>query len=412
MRKTIGIIALLVFVVGAVVGGIFFAKSTPTQMIYVKTDGLYLRNARVNGEPVCLAEGNGISLPALSSNGKYAAYIQEGKLVLHTVKSGEGIVIAENPQSFLFDDQNRLVVADEAGTVFRVRANGSQTPVYGTAFYRDLVLAPDGTLYAHAYEKQNRGSQVVLRPTGIVCETKEGFTMVLEGRKQVPSERDLGFAPKIAAFSKQGDEAYIFHCPQSVALSADGVPIGVLNLSTGTYTPPVDTEQVVIPERSMATGTEVSGEVAVTLGFGRNLNKQKRVGILRPSDGSFRPVSAEGQIGWMAQVSDSGEKMTWVQGTEDMDLESFMNLPKAVCEMDLKSGETRVVSKETTVYLAPFYAENDEAVIALRRETDGNFVLVRMDAETETVLDSGICFDGSGVQNGQIPVNHFFSRNG
>lgn len=410
MRKTILIAVLAIFLIGAVIGVIFAGRDGETWTAYVKPDGLYMRSVKQEGEPVLLAEGTGITNPLLSNNRKWAAYLQEGRLVLHEVKSGEGIVVAESPRSFIFDNKNRLVVADVNGTVCRIGKNGQQTPITGEAVYQDLVLAPDGTLYAHAYEKLARGSQTVLRPSGIVREDGGAFVCVLEGRKQSPSDRDLGFAPRIAAFSEDGVTAYIFHCPQSASLSADGVPMGALDLATGVYTPPVDTEQVLLPDRTQLSTSKTSGELAVMLGFGRNMNKQKSVGILRPAEGSFRPVSGDG-IGMMPALDTAGARLLYIAAAEDVNMEAWMNAPKSIAEVDLATGDTRTLSKETTTYLAPFYAEKDCAVIALRREADGSFSLVRIENDAETVLDGGIACDLSGVQYGQIPLAQFFSHN-
>lgn len=412
MRKIIALVVLAVFVVVAVIGVVVSGRGGQTWTAYVKADGLYMRSFKTEGEPEMLVEGSGITHPLLSQNRKQAAYLQEGRLILHNVKSGEGIVVAENPRSFLFDEKNRLVVADANGLVFRVGKNGNQAPISGEAVYQDLVLAPDGTLYAHAYEKISRGSQVVLRPAGIVREEGEQFVCVLEGRKQSPSERDLGFAPRLAAFSADGERAYIFHCPQSATLSADGVPLGVLELKSGTYTAPVDTEQVLLPDRTLLCPSPVSGELAVTLGFGRNMNKQKSVGILRPSEGSFCPASGEGTIAMMPALSTTGERLLYITAPEEVDMNAWMGTPKAIIEVDLSSGEVCTLSKESTMYLSPFYIEKDKAVVALRQEQDGTFSLVRIEGDAETVLDGGISCDLSGAQYGQIPLGQFFSHNG
>lgn len=412
MRKVIALVLLAVFIVCTVIGIVVSGQNGRPWAVYVKADGLYSRSLQKDGEALLLVEGNGITNPILSANRKQAAYLQESRLILHDVKKGEGIVVAENPRSFLFDQKNRLVVADANGMVFRVDKGGKQTPVGGEGVYQDLVLSPDGTLYAHAYEKLTRGSQVVLRPCGIVREENDAFVSVLEGRKQSPSERDLGFAPRLASFSADGEQAFIFHCPQSAALSADGVPMGILDLKSGLYTAPLDTEQVLLPDRSLLCTSAVTGEVAVTLGFGRNMNKQKSVGILRPGDGSFRPASGEGQVAMMPALSANGERLLYISTEEDVDMERWMRLPKSVTEVNLTSGEITTVSKENTVYLSPFYYEKDAVVGALRQEQDGSFSLVRIEAETETVLDSGLTCDLSGAQYGQIPIQQFFSHNG
>ncbi|MBQ1935505.1 MAG: hypothetical protein II351_01475, partial [Clostridia bacterium] len=353
MRKIIALSLLVVFIIGAVLGITLPKRNQQTWAIYVKGDGLYARSLAKDKMPVLLAEGTGISNPILSLSRKQAAYIQEGRLILHDVKKGEGFVVTEAPRSFLFDQEGQLVVADTNGKVFRVDKKGNQTPVGGDGVYQDLVLSPKGTLYAHAYEKLNRGSQVVLRPVGIVREEKGSWVSALEGRKQSPSERDLGFAPKLAALSKDGEQAYIFHCPQSAALSADGVPMGVLDLKTGTYTAPTDTEQVLLPERSLLSESDIAGELAVTLGFGRNMNKQKSVGILRPADGSFRPASGEGMVAMMPSLSASGSRLLYITAEEEADMDRWMHLPKSVTEVDLTTGEVTVCSKENTVYLSP-----------------------------------------------------------
>lgn len=411
MRKAIALILLAVFIIGAVLGIVLPKQNQQTWAIYVKGDGLYARSLSKDKTPLLLAEGTDISAPILSSDRKQAAYVQEGRLILHDVKKGEGIVVTENPRSFLFDQKNRLVVADTNGKVFRTDKKGNQTPVGGDGVYQDLVLSPNGTLYAHAYEKLNRGSQVVLRPVGIMREENGGWVSVLDGRKQSPSERDLGFAPKLAAFSKDGEQAYIFHCPQSAALSADGVPMGVLDIKTGTYTAPTDTEQVLLPDRSLLSGSDVMGELAVTLGFGRNMNKQKSVGILRPADGSFRPASGEGMTAMMPSLSESGDRLLYITAEEEADMDQWMRLPKSVTQVNLTTGEVDTCSKENTVYLSPFFYEKDKLIGALRQEQDGTFSIVQITAEEETVLDTGLTCDLTGAQYGQVPVGQFFSKN-
>ena len=411
MRKIIVLAVTILFVAGIVLGAVLSAKGQDVKAVYVKEDGLYLCTVKEGATPVLLVEGEKISNPILSPNGKWVAYLQDGRLVLQKTKATAGTVVGENPRSFIFDEKNRLVIADANGVVFRADKSGKQTPIKGELVYQDLMLSPDGTVYAHAYEKLVRGTQTVLRPSGIVREEKGAFVTVLQAEKQVPSERNLGFAPKIATFSPTGERAFIFHCPQSTALSADGVSIGVLDLKTGVYTPPANTEQVVIPDRRQVCASANLGETAVVLGFGRNMNKQKMVGILRPEEGVFRPTSADDSTAMMPHLSQDGQRMLYVSASEEADGDRWMELPKSVVQVDLVSGEIQTVSMEKTVYLQPFYAEKDRAVVALRKEQDGRFSLVRMNGDSETVIDDGITCELNGIQYGQMPLERFFARN-
>ncbi len=411
MRKIIVLAVAALFVAGVIFGTVLSAKGSETKTVYVKKDGLYLCGVKKGATPVLLTEAEKISNPILSPNGKWVAYLQDGRLVLQRAKNTMGTVVGENPRSFIFDGKNRLVVADANGTVFRVDKSGKQTPVKGDGVYQDLLLSPDGVIYAHSYEKLVRGTQTVLRPSGIVREEKGVFVTVLAAEKQVPSERNLGFAPKIAAFSPTGERAFVFHCPQSTALSADGVPIGVLELKTGAYTPPTNTEQVVVPDRRQICASATAGENAVALGFGRNMNKQKMVGILRPEEGVFRPASADDSVAMMPQLSKDGQRLLYVSAPEEVDGDKWLELPKSVVQVDLVSGEIHTLSMENSVYLMPFYDEKEHGVIALRKEQDGTFSLVRMNGDTETVLDGGIVCELSGVQYGQMPLERFFGRN-
>lgn len=411
MRKIIVLAVAALFVLGIIFGTVLSARGNETEVVYVKQDGLYLCGVKEGATPALLAEGEKISNPVLSANGKWTAYLQDGRLILQKAKNTSGTVVGENPRSFIFDQNNKLVIADSNGAVYRVDRSGQQTPIKGEAVYQDLVLSPDGTVYAHAYEKMVRGTQTVLRPSGIVREEKGRFVTVLEGEKQVPSERNLGFAPRIAAFSPDGERAFIFHCPQSTALSADGVPLGVLELKTGTYTPPTNTEQVVVPDRRQVCASSASGETAVVLGFGRNMNKQKMVGILRPEEGAFRPVSADDSIAMMPQLSRDGQRLLYVSAPEEADGDKWMEMPKSIMQVDLVTGEIHTLSMENGVYLLPFYAEKDRTVIALHKEQDGTFSLMRMNGDSEMVIDNGIVCELGGIQYGQMPFERFFARN-
>ncbi len=376
--------------------------------VYGKADGLYL--ATLPGGDVRQLDGGGkVRHPLISEDGRYAAYIKGEALYVASLAADAKRVqpVAQQVVSFVWLSGAQLAYAPRTGGLYRYGVEeDTHTTLSANGHIYDSLLFGDGVVYADAYTGEHGADGPAMRPVGVTAHPLAGGEEVLL-RAEVPSEGAVGKAPALAGISSDGRQLFLWDKTTSASLSADGVPLGVYEVATGTYR--VFSDTTVLPYADNLAVAPDGAQVAFVSGAGRGMNRNKGLVLLSVPSGRQQSLLGPGKTAMTPAFSQDGMTLYYAAREEQKTLEAWEAQPQGIWRMDLADGAAHPATKgsEGTDF-APHVLSDPSEVAFLRKTPAGEFALYVQVDQTERRIDSGLALSeeyyGHSAANSALAV--------
>lgn len=391
-------------------------------VIAVETDGLY--QIGLNGEAKRLVSSLFVKQPVISPKGGYAAYLDQGKLCIISLKNGWQLTLAQGGLSYAWADENTLVYSFEDGGLYQYSLSDKRIQRLGdqNAIYRDITCGKGQQAYARRETFETRSDGTYVTSLGIYSiDRKSGQESVLiPGRLSSEEGYELGYGPEIAGISKDQTVLYIWDRTMSGSTSTDGIRLAYYMLKDGEFMQHTYDELMAFEEDTVLLRNKgnISSNpadpmvVAINSGSGREMYYNKRAGVLNLANRQFLPFTGEEKTTMTVSFSKDGTGV-YFSMADAINLLSLADSPtdegyayhvkrwyeEMPHNIYYADGRTKEMKKLTDggFDFQPMPIDQN-TFLFIRRENETAYSLYKMEKGREIKLADNLNFYGSGMQ--------------
>lgn len=419
-RKLTTILSIMLAVIIIITGGFITSafggentsKISKNMAVVAKKDGLWGVNIYPTTNEFLIIKGTEFKKPVISLDLNNVAYTYEKSLyVMPVIKDGgkKTLKVSDLVVSYAWIDKDKIIYSTEEGGInlFNITTRNKDVLLRSTDNYFDINYDGKDTIYAGKLTKYKDGENTLYRQLGIISynlKLKEEELIV----KNIPGSKDgddLGFRPVIAALSKDGEYLYIWKAVNAGSANADGVGLGVYDVVKGKFINFNDDEVYLLYYKDNISINPVdSAVVAINNGGLRNMNFNKTIGIVDSSDSSYvnvlqkELISIQGQyseevkgIATMTPVfSEDGKYIAFGASKALENGEQWLKQPHNLYTVDIKTNKVQQLTEGDNFDFSPSYVGNGKSIVFVRRDSKGEFSLVKLENGKEFILSKDI----------------------
>ena len=365
-----------------------------------------------------LDSGGAFSRPLISKGKNYVAYLKDKALYITTIGS-KSIKIADGvPQlSFTWHDKNNLLYSPTTGGLYAYDVANKTTKTYlkNEFNYENITLDGNKRIYAEQYRYYNKDGSDFLDDYGIMFfdpDTKVGKIIIKSIPNKMDTTGDLGMYPVINSMSTDDKYLFIWKHPHSGSLAADGVEFATYDISKKKlieYTNPV-----IIAlgyKDNISPNPKDSRYVALILGAGREMGRNKELVILDVLTGKFQALSSKGEAAMTPYYSCDGKTILYATSREQKDMNEsssswLLNGKHYIYSIDTTTKLKKQLTDNPSYFdFAPKYI-NDKDIVFFRNDKKDNVSLWKIENGKEIMLADGLIF----YDDMKYPIDNYFGH--
>lgn len=355
MKRTAACLAgLLILALLAGCKGGADVRRTQKAVLYTANDGLNLIRVSPDGgedghgavRPETLAEGEGISAPCFTADGRTAGYLRQDSLYGCSLETGEEELLLKDVLSFVPDDKGGFYASSREKGIVRVQMGREREEVWkpeqvegGWIQGEKLALSPDGKKLAFARRRYVDHRE---DPTLSLFEQNQGIWMIeMNQEKEMGKEKGSSVLTRIspdeppffARMEQTGGEPYPYLWPAkwspdssrlfiwqdvlSGSMRSDGIGAAVYDtVSASIIYPLAGQEEAVLPyDENVVFGEDNS--LYLLVGAGREMAFDKELVRIPPETGAVPEIlRTPGLVPQSPRVSFDGKSIFFAASKE------------------------------------------------------------------------------------------------
>lgn len=360
--------------------------------------------------------------PKISQKGINIAYIKDKALYIseNLLENKKAIVkVNDEPISYTWRDKDTLIYSLYKGGLYEFNLKDKATKVYidSQERYKNMVLGKDGNIYSEKYYDYIKDGQQYSELKGVISydpiNRKE--EVIVEPRSFNEEKNDFGLVPVVSKISPDGRYIYIWMKSRSASMNADGVGIGVYDLEAKKLTTFDNKDALVLAYNdNIAINPIDNSTVILNNGGLRDMNRNKTLVMANSIKGTWEEILPKDMISTSGVYGDvikgiatmtpafspDGKKVIY---SGAIAMESGSQWEKAlhnIYSADLENKKVEQITVSNAFDFAPTYIDNGKSIAFLRKVSDKEFQLWKIDGVKESCLAKNIKVDENSFYYG------------
>lgn len=380
----------------------------------------------LNGKEKQVDKDGEFKSPKISQEGINVAYIKDNSLYISEnllENKKVAVKVTNEAISYAWKDKDTLIYSLYKGGLYEFNIKDKSTKVYidSKERYKNMVLGKDGVIYSEKYYDYVKDDQQYSEPKGVISydPTMKKEKVIIEPRSFNEEKNDFGLFPVISKISPDGRYMYIWMKSRSGSMNADGVGIGVYDIDTKKLTTFDNKEALVLAYNdNIAINPIDNSTVILNNGGLRDMNRNKTLVIANAIKGIWEEILPKDMISTSGVYGDVIKGITTMTPAFSPDgkkviysgaraMESGSQWDKAlhnIYSVDLENKKVEQITVSSAFDFAPIYLDNGKSIVFLRKLSDKEFQLWKIDGVKEKCLAKDIKVDENSLYYGHYTL--------
>jgi hypothetical protein len=353
-----------------------------------------------------LDKGGVFSLPKISPDKNYAAYLKDRGLYVATSEAQKTKVTDSVPQysyPFAWLDEQTLLYSPSGGGLYAFDVvNKKSKPYLQNEYnYENIILDRNKNIYAEKYRYYKKDGSERREDFGIISynpSSLEEKSIINPIPSQIASAGGLGMYPVIAGASADRKYFYFWKHPYSGSMAADGVELAAFDMSTGKLIDYGQRAPFVLTYRdNISSNPKDSDKIALINGGGREMYIGKELVLFNLQTGELEKLTPEGRADMTPNYSIDGNSIVYASSPEQKDTnltpgQWLSSADHHIYEIDLVTKQINQITKDSAGFdFGPKYV-GAKTILFFRKDKSKNISIWKTEDGKETMLADKLTF--------------------